>query len=62
MDEDFVDMLYNYIQDTWYESKCKDPKDIKRIIREELQKRPQYMDMKMSRLCLAIKRRCIAEL
>ena len=44
------------------ESNCKRPGDIKKIIKEELEKRPNYRDMKMSKLCLIIKRRCMSEL
>lgn len=57
-----ISMIFNYVRATWYESKCKDPEKIKKIIKEELEKRPNYMDMKMSKLCLIIKRRCMAEL
>ena len=62
MDEDIVDMIFDYVRATWYESKCKRKEDIKQIIIEELEKRPNYMEMNMSKLCLIIKRRCIAEL
>lgn len=62
MSEEMVGMIFSYIRNNWYESKCKDKNDIKRIIREELKKRPNYMDMKMSKLCLIIKRRCMSEL
>ena len=62
MSKDIEEMIYNYITATWYESKCKDKDEIKRIIHEELEKRPQYMDMRMSKLCLIIKRRCQSEL
>lgn len=62
MDEDIENMIFDYVRATWYESKCKDKDDIKRIIKEELKKRPNYMDMSMSKLCLIIKRRCMAEL
>lgn len=61
-DEAMIGMIFNYVRATWYESKCKRPEDIKRIIHEELRKRPNYMDMKMSKLCLIIKRRCQSEL
>ena len=60
--EEMTSMIFNYIRATWYESKCKKPEDIQKIIKEELQKRPNYMDMKMSKLCLIIKRRCMSEL
>ena len=59
---DFEEMIFNYVRATWYESKCKDKDEIKRIISEEIQKRPNYMEMNMSKLCLIIKRRCMAEL
>ena len=36
--------------------------EISKIIHEEISKRPNYMDMNMSKLCLIIKRRCMAEL
>ncbi len=62
MSKDIQEMIFNYVRSTWYESKCKDKDEIKRIIQEELEKRPQYMDMDMSKLCLLIKRRCMAEL
>ena len=62
MSKDIEEMIYNYVIATWYESKCKDKNEIKNIIHEELEKRPNYMDMKMSKLCLIIKRRCMAEL
>ena len=61
-DEPMEEMILRYVRATWYESKCKDKDEIKKIIREELEKRPNYMDMKMSKLCLVIKRRCMAEL
>lgn len=62
MRKDIEEMIFNYVRATWYESKCKDKNEIKRIIHEEISKRPQYMDMKMSKLGLIIKRRCISEL
>lgn len=62
MSDDIVEMIFNYVRTTWYDSKCKNKEDIKRIIREELKKRPNYMEMQMSKLCLIIKRRCQAEL
>lgn len=62
MTKDIEEMIFNYVRATWYESKCKRKEDIKRIIHEELKKRPNYMDMKMSKLCLIIKRRCMSEL
>jgi len=62
MRKDIEEMIFNYVRSTWYESKCKRPEDIKRIIRDELDKRPNYMDMNMSKLCLLIKRRCMSEL
>jgi len=61
-DNSMEEMIFNYVRATWYESKCKRPEDIKKIISEELAKRPNYMDMNMSKLCLIIKRRCMAEL
>lgn len=61
-DQDMVNMIFDYVRSTWYESNCKRPGDIKKIIKEELEKRPNYMDMKMSKLCLIIKRRCMSEL
>lgn len=62
MTKDFEEMIFNYVRSTLYESKCKDKNDIKKIIHEEISKRPNYMDMNMSKLCLIIKRRCMAEL
>ena len=62
MTKDIEEMLFNHIRATWYESKCKDKDEIRRIIHEELKKRPNYMDMNMSKLCFQIKKRCIAEL
>ncbi len=62
MTKEIEEMIFNYVRATWYESKCKQKEDIKRIIREEINKRPNYMDMQMSKLCLIIKRRCMAEL
>lgn len=56
------DMIFDYVRATWYESKCKRHEDIRKIIQEELEKRPNYMEMNMSKLCLIIKRRCMAEL
>ena len=43
MDEEMVGMIFNYVRATWYESKCKDKDEIKRIIREELKKSPNYI-------------------
>ena len=62
MVKDIEERVYNYVKATWYDSKCKDKDDIKRIIREEISKRPDYMDIKLSKLCLIIKRRCMSEL
>lgn len=62
MDDEIVNMIFEYVRATWYESKCKRPEDIKRIIHEELTKRPNYNEMPRSKLCLIIKRRCMAEL
>lgn len=62
MTKDIEEMIFNYVRSTWYDSKCKRKEDIKRIIHEELKKRPNYMDMNMSKLCLIIKRRCMSEL
>lgn len=62
MTDEMEEMIFNYVKSTWYDSRCADKNEIKRIIREEINKRPQYMDMKMSKLCLIIKRRCISEL
>ncbi|MBQ2651915.1 MAG: hypothetical protein IJF83_00010 [Methanobrevibacter sp.] len=62
VDNELEGMIFNYVRATWYESKCHKKEDIKRIICEEINKRPNYMDMPMSKLCLIIKRRCMAEL
>ena len=62
MSKTIEEMIFNYIRSTWYESKCKDRNEIRRIIREELKKRPNYMDMNMTKLCFQIKKRCMSEL
>ena len=62
MTGDFEEMIFNYVRSTWYESKCKDKDAIKKIIHEEIKKRPTFMDMNMAKLCLIIKRRCMSEL
>ena len=62
VDEEMVGMLDNYLRGSWYEYRCKDKKEIRRIIIEELEKRPNYMDMNIAKLCLTIKRRCMSEL
>ena len=62
MTKDIEEMIFNYVRSTWYESNCKRKEDIRRIIREEIKKRPNYMDMDMAKLCLIIKRRCQSEL
>ena len=62
VDEEMVGMLDNYLRGAWYEYRCKDKKEIRRIIIEELEKRPNYMDMNIAKLCLIIKRRCMSEL
>ena len=61
-DDAIEEMILNYVIGTWYESKCKRKEDIQKIIREELEKRPNFQDMNMNKLCLIIKRRCMAEL
>lgn len=62
MTKEIEEMIFNYVIATWYESKCRDKKEIKRIIHEEIGKRPNYMDMDMKKLRLIIKRRCMSEL
>ena len=62
MSKPIEEMIFNYVRATWYESKCKDKDEIKRIIKEELKRRPNYMDMDMAKLCFQIKKRCMAEL
>ena len=51
--------LYNYVTMMWYESNCKDHKEIKRIISEEIQDNPNktYLDLR-----LPVLRRCKREL
>lgn len=56
------DMITDYIMVTWYESKCKRRENIEKIVSRELEKRPNYMEMDMDRLCLKIKRICMSEL
>lgn len=62
MANEIEEMIFDYVRATWYDSKCKDKDDIKKIIHEEIKKRPNYMEIPMSKLCLTIKRRCMAEL
>lgn len=51
--------LYIYIIGMWYESKCKDKNEIKRIIEEEIKNNP---DMEFKKLGLHTLRRCKSEL
>ena len=60
--ETTVEMITRYIINTWYEAKCKGKDNIERIVRRELEKRPNYMEMDMNKLCLKIKRVCMSEL
>ena len=53
--------IYNYIIATWYESKCKDKEEIRKIIHEELQNN-NFKNTKISKIGLHIKRRCMSEL
>ena len=50
--------LYTYIISMWYESKCKDKKEIKRIIDEEI----KANNMNFKKLRLHTLRRCKSEL
>lgn len=61
MTEEIVNKIFNYVRATWYESKCKNPEDIKKIIHEEL-KKYNPNEMNMAKLCLIIKRKCMSEL
>ncbi len=51
--------IFNYIEATWYDIHCKDKKEVRKIIQEELTKNP---DEEFRKLYLKCKRRCIAEL
>lgn len=51
--------LYIYIIGMWYESKCKDKNEIKRIIEEEIKANPH---MEFHKLGLQTLRRCKSEL
>lgn len=51
--------VFKYIEATWYDIHCKDKKEVKKIIREEILKNP---DLEFKKLYLKCKRRCIAEL
>lgn len=57
-----IEMIDNSLRLNWYDYYCKDHDEILEIIKEELEKRPNYMDMKMNKLVLVIKRRCQNEL
>ena len=51
--------IYKYIEATWYDIHCKDKKEVKEIIRQEVEKYPNCV---FSKLYIKCKRRCIAEL
>ena len=51
--------MFNYITSMWYESKCKDKKQIRRIITEEIENNPK---MEYNKLSLKALRRCMSEL
>ena len=51
--------IYKYIEATWYDIHCKDKRDVRKIIHEEVKKHP---DCEFKRLYIKCKRRCIAEL
>ena len=51
--------LYIYIIGMWYESRCKDKNEIKRIIEEEIKINP---DMDFKKLRVRTLRRCKSEL
>lgn len=51
--------IYTYIEATWYDIHCKDKKEVKEIIRHEVEK---YPDCEFKKLYLKCKRKCIAEL
>ena len=53
------EQLYNYVIGMWYESRCKDKKQIQRIVKEEMKKHP-HRDFKKLRLHTL--RRCKSEL
>lgn len=53
--------IYNYIIATWYESKCKDKNEIRKIIHEELKKN-KFQNQPISKIGLHVKRRCMNEL
>lgn len=54
--------IYKYVIATWYESKCKDKEKIKQIIHEEITQNPELENLKFTKKCLIIKRRCMSEL
>lgn len=56
-----ADRIYYYVTATWYESKCKNQDEIRRIIQEELNK-PEYKNMPVTKVGYLIKRRCMNEL
>jgi len=51
--------LYYYVTSMWYESRCKNKNEIKRIIKEEIKTHP---DMPPRKLALHTLRRCKSEL
>ena len=53
------EQLYIYIIGMWYESRCKDKNEIKRIIDEEIKANP---NMNFKKLRLHTLRRCKSEL
>lgn len=57
-----IEMIDNSLRLTWYDYYCKDHDAILEIIHEELNKRPNFMDMNMSKLVVIVKRRCQSEL
>ena len=51
--------IYKYIEATWYDIRCKDKKEVRKIIGHEIMKHPE---MDFDKLCLHCKRKCMAEL
>lgn len=51
--------LYLYVTGMWYESKCKDKNEIRRIIQDEIRNNPE---MEFKKLGLKTLRRCKSEL
>ena len=49
-----------YVINTWYQSKCKNKKDIMRIVNETIKDNPN--EKRVSKLGMKAKRRCMNEL